>query len=228
MISLSTSTAQIASTPIKCVSPTAERVPLVTALRDCFDKIPDPRVNRTKLHRLSDILILALAAVCCGAEGFEDFEEWAKLQGVEELRRDFGLPLENGIPHHDTFRRLLARLRPEPLEESLHMVRKHLPGGCDTPKHVAVDGKALCGSHDALKDCPAIMLLSAFSTDHNMVLGQRKIDVKSNEIPAAVEVLHQIDIAGATITALVPLSPRWCHYHRRCSALPARHCQSHP
>lgn len=148
-------------------------------------------------------------------------EEWAKVQGIEALRRDFNVELENGIPHHDTFRRVLARLRPEALEGSLHLVRRHHLGqaleqksGTPVPiGHIAIDGKELRGSHDAFHDSPAIMLLTAYASEQGFVLGHKKVDTKSNEIPAAVDVLSQIDgseaidgieaieIKGATITA---------------------------
>ncbi len=87
-----------------------------------------------RLHRFSDDLLLlalaafccglALAAFCCGAEGFQDIQNWANAQGQQDLRRDFGARLDNGIPHHDTFRRVLARLEPVALEATLHLVRQ--------------------------------------------------------------------------------------------------------
>jgi len=124
---------------------------------------------------------------------------WAKAEGIDVLRESLGASLVNGIPHHDTFGRRLCRLNPLVLEESLHIVRKHLSNG--TPTHIALDGKEVRGSHNAAQQWPAIILLSAFATDSGLVIGQQKVDATSNEIPAAVEVLNQIDIAGATVTA---------------------------
>ncbi len=177
--------------------------PVCLALRDAFDALTDPRVERTRLHRLSDILLVALAAFCCGAEGFEDIQDWAQAQGQEDLRRDFALRLDNGIPHHDTFRRVLSRLEPGALETALHQVRQQLPSQVPhlAHKHVALDGKELRGSHNALHQNQALLLLSAFATDQNLVIGQTKVDVKSNEIPAAIAVLAQLQIEGATVTA---------------------------
>jgi predicted transposase YbfD/YdcC len=176
---------------------------LCLLLRDAFDALPDPRVERTRLHRLSDILLVARAAFCCGAEGFEDIEDWASAQEQEDLRRDFGARLDNGIPHHDTFRRVLSRLEPAALETALHLVRQRLPRQCTqrTPKHVALDGKELRGSHNALHHSQALLLLSAFATDQNLVIGQTKVEAKSNEIPAAPQVLALLEIAGATVSA---------------------------
>lgn len=175
---------------------------LSSALRDAFDALPDPRVERTRLHRLSDILLLSLAAFCCGAEGFEDIEDWAHVQGDEALRRDFGVRLDHGIPHHDTFRRVLARLDPAALERSLHVVRRRLGAGAVT--HIALDGKEVCGSHDAHSGTAAVLLLSAFATEQNLVLGQKRVDAGTNEVPAAIEVLSLLDardLEGATVTA---------------------------
>jgi len=188
-------------------APAAQRRPLALALIDAFDQLPDPRVERTRLHRLADILLLSLAAFCCGAEGFEDIEDWAEEQGEEPLRRDLGARLDHGIPHHDTFRRVLGRLNPLALEASLHTVRHHLlPGqaagqAATSPEHIALDGKELRGSHDAAHQSEALLLLSAFATDWNLVLGQRRGGAKTNEIPTAVAVLSQIALAGATVTA---------------------------
>ncbi len=177
--------------------------PVCLALRDAFDALTDPRVERTRLHRLSDILLVALAAFCCGAEGFEDIQDWAQAQGQEDLRRDFALRLDNGIPHHDTFRRVLSRLEPAALEAALHLVRQRLP--CQLAerahRHVALDGKELRGSHNALHQNQALLLLSAFATDQNLVIGQTKVDAESNEIPAARQVLAALEIEGATVTA---------------------------
>jgi predicted transposase YbfD/YdcC len=170
-------------------------------------------VERTRLHRLSDILLLSLAAFCCGAEGFEDIEDWAEVQGAEALRRDFGVFLENGIPHHDTFRRVLCRLNPDAFDGALHVVRKRLgagagAGGLAGISHIALDGKdgkEVRGSHDSRSGSGAVLLLSAFATEQNLVLGQRRVDAaKTNEIPTAVEVLSLLDardLSGAAVTA---------------------------
>lgn len=174
---------------------------LLLVLRNAFDDLPDPRVERTRLHRLSDILLLSLAGVCSGAEGFEDIQEWADEQGEDELRRDLGVRLDNGIPHHDTFRRVLCRLSPATFEESLNVVRHRLPAQENLRRHIAIDGKEVRGSHNANQKSEAVLLLSAFATDLNLVIGQKKVGAKTNEIPAAQEILAQIELEGATVTA---------------------------
>jgi predicted transposase YbfD/YdcC len=171
--------------------------PLFLVLQKEFDAVNDPRVERTKLHRLSDILLLSFAAVCCGAEGFEDMQLWAVTYGVENLRRLLGVKLDNGIPHHDTFRRILNRLNPSLLEEQLNTLRQRLP--TKKLEHIAIDGKIL---HGTARDANSPMsLLSVFATELNLVLGQTKIDSKTNEIPVAREILKTISIEGTTVTA---------------------------
>jgi hypothetical protein len=98
--------------------------PVAVVLIEAFEDIPDPRVERTRLHRLADILLLSLAAFCCGAAGFEDIEDWAEQQGEERLREALGVRLDHGIPHHDTFARVLRRLDPTVLEATLHRIRR--------------------------------------------------------------------------------------------------------
>lgn len=179
--------------------------PLFLALQQDFNGLTDPRVPRTRLHRLSDILLLSLAAFCCGAEGFEDIQTWSLAYGTENLQTVLGVRLENGVPHHDTFRRVLARISPQHLEESLHTLRQQRPrpdGESPTAgTHIAIDGKEIRGSHNAAQGTDAFALLSVFATDLNLVIGQRKVDSKTNEIPVAQEILKTLEIEGATVTA---------------------------
>ena len=181
-------------------SPVSSPLPLTSVLLSAFDSLPDPRVARTRLHSLSDLLLLSLASVCCGAEGFEDMEDWAKAQGEHRLRTDFGVRLPNGIPHHDTFRRVLCRLQPDVLEGCLHGVRQRLPQPARV-SHVAIDGKEVRGAHDAATDKAIPVLLSAFASDLNLVLAHEQVPDKSNEIPAARTLLASLSLQGATVTA---------------------------
>src|SRR5687768_7241702 len=113
-------------------------------LREGFAQVPDPRVDRTKLHPLPDLMMIALCAILCGGEGYEHMPEWARLQGEEWLRESLGLSLPNGIAHHDTFRRVLSRVSPLAVEECLLV----LAGRCRS-RLVAIDGKEVRGSLDA-------------------------------------------------------------------------------
>ena len=94
--------------------------PFFLALQENFDQLEDPRVERTRLHCLADILLLSLASICCGAESYEDIQVWSMAHGEDTLRELLGVTLENGIPHHNTFRRVLSRLKPEVLESQFY------------------------------------------------------------------------------------------------------------
>src|SRR5687767_9293811 len=109
-------------------------------LRDGFKQVPDPRIDRSKLHPLTDILMIALCTVLCSGDAYEHMTDWAKLQGVDWLRASLGLQLPNGIPHHDTFRRVLSRVTPQAVEECLLVLAKR----CQVHiKQINVDGKEL-------------------------------------------------------------------------------------
>ena len=116
----------------------------VASLVDCFASIEDPRIERTRVHDLSDILVLAVFAVIAGAEGWEDIEEFGK-QKYGWLKKF--LKLRGGIPSHDTISRVFRMLKPDVFQEAfLSWVKSlHQDLGLET---VAIDGKSLRRSHD--------------------------------------------------------------------------------
>jgi predicted transposase YbfD/YdcC len=161
-----------------------------------FAGLTDPRVERTREHKLLDIVILAICAVICGAEGWTDIEEFgqAKLDWFQKF-----LELPNGIPSHDTFGRLFARLNPEEFERGfVAWVRavSELTHG----QVIAIDGKKLRRSHHRRLGKTAIHMVSAWATAHNLVLAQRAVDEKSNEITAIPALLSVLDVAGCIVT----------------------------
>lgn len=163
-----------------------------------FAILQDPRVDRTKQHALLDLVVIAFCAVLCGAEGWEDMEEFG-LAKQDWLQERLGLELKNGIPADDTFRRLFARLDPEQFgrcflsfSQSLHTYTKG--------EVIALDGKAVRHSFDVATGQAAIHLVSAWATESGLALGQVKVDSKSNEITAIPALLKLLDIAGCVIT----------------------------
>jgi len=164
-------------------------------LQSIFEGIEDPRVDRTKLHQLLDIIIIAILGVLCGAEGWVEIESFGKTK--EAWLKTF-LELPNGIPSHDTFGRVFARLDPKQFEECfLHWVRgvtEKITGV------VAIDGKTLRRSHDAANGKKALHLVSAWAAENRMVLAQMAVDEKSNEITAIPELLHLLDLKGCLVT----------------------------
>ncbi len=165
------------------------------SLQSIFESIGDPRVERTKRHQLLDIILIAILGVLCGAEGWVDIESFGHTK--EAWLKTF-LDLPNGIPSHDTFGRVFARIDPKQFEECfLNWVRgvtEKITGV------VAIDGKTLRRSHDAANGKKALHLVSAWATENRMVLAQVAVDEKSNEITAIPELLNLLDLEGCLVT----------------------------
>ena len=168
----------------------------LSALTASFRSLPDPRVERTKQHLLVDIMAIAVCAVVCGADAWTEVEDFGKIK-KKWLKRFLALP--NGIPSHDTFGRVFAALDPEAFQQCfVRWVQRvaHLTAG----EVIAIDGKTLRRSHDAVKHKDAIHLVSAWATANRLVLGQVKVANKSNEITAIPELLQLLDVRGCLVT----------------------------
>lgn len=166
------------------------------SIEENFGSIPDPRIDRTKLHKLTDILVIAICAAICSCDSWEDVEEFGKAK--QDWFKTF-LELPNGIPSHDTFNRVFARL--DPLEFRtcfLNWIKagSELIGG----QVIAIDGKVLRRSHDRGIGKGAIDMVSAWACANRLVLGQVKVDEKSNEITAIPQLLKALEISGCIIT----------------------------
>lgn len=180
-----------------------------TSFHKHFRWIPDPRRGNNKKHNLLEVMLLAVVAVICGAESWYDMEEFGKakkgfLQGI--------LPLENGIPSHDTFNRVFAvidarlfelafRAWTAELSQVLESNKKQ--GSRQSPPEkelIAVDGKSVCNSACRHQGLGPLHLVSAWSSRHQLVLGQQKVDAKSNEITAIPALLSMLQIKDAVIT----------------------------
>ena len=165
-------------------------------IREHFGTIDDPRVERTKLHALIDILVIAICAVVCGAEDWSDVEAFGKAK--ENWLKKY-LALANGIPSHDTFGRVFARLDPEQFQTSfLNWVQAVM--SVTAGQVVALDGKKLRRSHDRALAKSAIWMVSAWAADNRVVLGQVKVDEKSNEITAIPKLLEVLALKGCIVT----------------------------
>lgn len=167
----------------------------VQALETVFAQVEDPRIERTKQHRLRDILILATCGVICGAEGWVEIEEFGKAK--EAFFKEW-LDLPNGIPSHDTFGRVFGLIDPKQFEAGfVQWVR----GISKTVKGVvAIDGKTLRRSHDRAAGKKALHLVSAWSVENRLVLAQLATEEKSNEITAIPLLLKQLVLKGCIVT----------------------------
>lgn len=162
----------------------------------CFSDLPDPRVQGRCDHKLLDILIIAVGAALCGADSWVGVETVARAK--EGWFRQF-LKLENGIPSHDTFGDVFAKIDSEAFQtrfmgwvEAVFRVTKG--------QVVALDGKTLGGSHQRGTGKAAIHLVNAWAVTNGIVLGQRKVDTKSNEITAIPELLRLLNVSGCIVT----------------------------
>ena len=159
-----------------------------------FQDLPDPRVARTREHRLLDLLVIAVCTLLCGGEGFNDMEDFGRAK--EEWLKTF-LELPSGIPSHDTFNRLFQALDPQSFLECFVRWTQSLRAAV-SEEIVALDGKALRRALQAGGTAP--VLVSAWARENGLVLGQLKVSAKSNEITAVPELLRALELAGCIVT----------------------------
>ncbi|KTD20223.1 ISAs1 family transposase [Legionella israelensis] len=159
------------------------------SLVECFPVLRDPRQESKIDHELIDVLVLCVLGVICGAEGWQDIEEvgHARLGWLQE--RGF---FKKGIPVDDTIARIISVIKPEELQNCFINWMKAVEEATNG-QVVALDGKTLRRSYDKKKRKAAIHMVSAFAAENGVVLGQIRVDDKSNEItaiPALLELLH--------------------------------------
>ena len=167
-----------------------------------FEELEDPRSSINLRHPLVSVVVIAIMAVLAGAGGPTAIAKWAVMK--EELLSRL-LPLPNGVPRKDVYRRVLATLKPEAFQACftnwLQALRAQAAAGSDVEQPIlAVDGKTLRRSHDRSKGLGALHSVSVWASDFGLTLGQVATDEKSNEITAIPEVLRLVDIQGAIIT----------------------------
>lgn len=161
-----------------------------------FSSLPDPRTGNRKGHNLFDTVVIAILAFISGADHWTEVEMFGEEK--EEWLRTF-LELPFGIPSHDTFGRVFSLLSPEAFEQAfLTWVQDiyELTQGTI----VAIDGKTVRRSHDKANNRKAIHMVSAWSSQHGVVLASRKVDEKTNEIKAIPELVDSLLLKGCTVT----------------------------
>jgi predicted transposase YbfD/YdcC len=167
-----------------------------TSLFAYFAELEDPRIEKNRDHPLMNILVIAILGVICGADNFTEIERFglAKEEWLKSL-----LDLENGIPSHDTFGRVFRWLDENAFQDAFLRWTQSL---CQVSagEIIALDGKKLRGSEEKSAKRPGIWMVSAWAKENRLVLGQKKVDEKSNEITAMPELLSRLDITGAVVT----------------------------
>lgn len=152
----------------------AEIAEIQQSLVKHFGDIKDPRVERTKKHQLTDILVIAILAIIAGAQGWEDIENYgiSKQKWLAEF-----LALPNGIPSDDTFRRVFEFINPEALHRCFVRWVETLVtqmGG----EIIPIDGKTIRGSYDRNQGQSALHIISAWASNQRLVLAQLKVEDK--------------------------------------------------
>lgn len=161
-----------------------------------FSNLEDPRIERTKQHQLLDIVAIAILAVISGADS------WVAIETYGQSKREWLvtiLALPNGIPSHDTIARVFASLDPEAFEQCFHRWVTSITEAIGA-QVIPIDGKTIRQSFDRNGGQKAIHVVSAWASEHRLVLGQLKVDSKSNEITAIPKLLELLDIVGCIIT----------------------------
>ena len=169
-------------------------LPLETNFLDQFETIEDPRMERNQLYPVSEILLVTFLAVMCGAEGWQDVENYGKSK-IDYLR--CYLEFRNGIPSDDTVRRFFRSVDPEQFKTIFCEWVRNIAKVVDA-KVIAIDGKANRRSFDG--DGNMLHMVSAFATEARVVLAQEKVADKSNEITAIPKLLHLLDVKGHIVT----------------------------
>jgi hypothetical protein len=169
---------------------------LSISLQACFGDVPDPRVEGRCEHKLIDIIIIAVCGILCGADS------WVGIETVGRAKASwFGqfLDLEHGIPSHDTFGNVFAKIDYEAFQSRfVRWVQRVFQ--VTKGQVIAIDGKTSRGSHDKSIGKDAIHLVNAWASANGIALGQRKVDDKSNEITAIPERLRLLDVSGCIVT----------------------------
>lgn len=168
----------------------------VVSIKKHFANLQDPRKDRRRVHRLMDIVAIALCGVIADCDNWQEIELFAQKR-QDWLRRFLALP--QGIPSHDTLERVFDRLNPQTFAACFREWVRAISAAVKLP-HIAIDGKTLRRSFDRSKNLGPLHLVSAWATEQKLSLGQVAVDVKSNEITAIPQLLELLDVHGALVT----------------------------
>jgi predicted transposase YbfD/YdcC len=169
---------------------------LNTSFFEHFANLKYPRIERSKEHLLKDIIAIAILAVLSGADGWVAIEAYGNAK-YEWLKSFLELP--NGIPSHDTFSRVFARIEPQQFQESFLSWVNAIVGKLEI-NAIAIDGKTMKQSYDRTNQQKALHIVTAWSSSHQLVLVQKKVDKKFNELTAIPELREMLEITESVIT----------------------------
>jgi predicted transposase YbfD/YdcC len=165
------------------------------SILEYFKDMPDPREDNRR-HLLIDIIFIVICASLCGADKWDDIEAFGKAK--ESWFRRF-ITLPHGIPSHDTMARVFSRLVPDQINRRFIAWVQALRSE-QTQEIVNIDGKCVRRSHDKAHGKSAIHMVSAWANKAGLILGQQRVDEKSNEITAIPELLELLELEGCVVT----------------------------
>jgi len=166
-----------------------------TSVMSSFSIIPDPRKARNQIYSVFDLITISILGILCGADDWVEINLWATAN--DAWLKEFDICV-NGVPSHDTLSRFFRYLDPKVFEQCFISWTQRVAkvvGGV-----IALDGKTICNSADKAGGTRAIHVVSAFSADNDMVLGQLSTEAKSNEITAFPLLIEMLDLKGAIVT----------------------------
>ncbi len=166
-------------------------------MKQYFEELEDTRQQGKIKYNLVEVVVMVIVAVTAGAEHWNEIAMYCRGK-IEMFRGKYGLKLENGVPTDDTFQRIFAIIKPEQLEKCFRSWVK-AEYRIESEEIISLDGKTLCGSRN--DNFHFIHMISAFASKTGIVLGQMRVDEKSNEIPAVPELLDLIDVEGCIFTS---------------------------
>jgi len=167
----------------------------VNKLKTIFGNVEDFRRSHRKLYELESILLIGIISVICGADNWNEMENYAKSK--EEFLRSF-LDLPNGIPSHDTFNRIFSNIDSEQFE-TCFIEWVSILADLQPREVIAIDGKTIRGAKSSGKKSP-VHMVSAWASENNLVLGQVKVSEKSNEITAIPKLLEVLALKDTIVT----------------------------
>jgi predicted transposase YbfD/YdcC len=167
-----------------------------TSILAYFAELDDPRIEKNQKHPLINVIAIAILGVMCGADTWVDIERYGN---AKQAWLGTFLDLKNGIPSHDTFGRVFRWLDAEQFQAQFIAWTQHI---CELTagQVVSLDGKKLRRSHDKQHERDGIWLVSAWTGENRMVLGQTKVAEKSNEMTAIPRLLRMLDMSGCVVT----------------------------
>lgn len=161
----------------------------------CMQEVPDPRAPYNQKHKFLDIIIIAITAILCGMDTWNEIEDWANSK-KDWLGRFLELP--GGIPSHDTINRVFQMMDPKKFHDAFFRWTGAVAGKIEGV--VAIDGKTVRRSRDNSKENRPIHVVSAWASEASLVLGQMRVNEKTNEIKAIPELLDILCLKGCVVT----------------------------